>query len=245
MNILLMVQLHMLSWLNQVLTTTVVMFFFYALLALVFLPNISSLFKRRIQDDKAIIKRNMSSSPVNSCFLGILTVPFDTVKGICAVRKATSKVDRLETNLNNIQLDCNTLLGQKAHLAYGWDRNALVSKRLENLMCDELSAARDIFPQASQSTLQQLNTRLIHQSADAAFAKGKSILAWADFKTTSAKVTGRLANGREKVEAAQQQVDLLLNDMSTFDSIVFSISQTITPYKVLLFASKVVNFLFS
>ena len=37
----------MLSWLNQVLTTTVVMFFFYALLSLVFLPNTSSMFKGR------------------------------------------------------------------------------------------------------------------------------------------------------------------------------------------------------
>ena len=42
-----MPQLDMFSWLNQVLTTTVVMFFFYALLALVFLPNTSSLFKGR------------------------------------------------------------------------------------------------------------------------------------------------------------------------------------------------------
>jgi hypothetical protein len=42
-----MPQLDMLSWLNQVLTTTVVMFFFYALLALVFLPNTSSMFKGR------------------------------------------------------------------------------------------------------------------------------------------------------------------------------------------------------
>ena len=42
-----MPQLDMLSWLNQVLTTTVVMFFFYALLSLVFLPNTSSMFKGR------------------------------------------------------------------------------------------------------------------------------------------------------------------------------------------------------
>jgi hypothetical protein len=42
-----MPQLDMLSWLNQVLTTTVVMFFFYALLTLVFLPNTSSMFKGR------------------------------------------------------------------------------------------------------------------------------------------------------------------------------------------------------
>jgi hypothetical protein len=240
-----MPQLDMLSWLNQVLTTTVVMFFFYALLVLVFLPNICSLFKRRIQDDKVTIRRNLSSSPVNSCFLGILTVPFDTVKGICAVRKATCKVERLDIKLNTIQLDCNTLLGQKANLAYGWDRNALASKRLEELMCDQLSAARDTFPQASGSTLRELNRRLIHQSADTAFAEGKSSLAWADFKTTSAKVTGRLANGREKVEVAQQQVDLLLNDMSMWDSIVFSISQSITPKKVLWFAADVVNFLFA
>lgn len=42
-----MPQLDMLSWLNQVLTTTLVMFLFYALLALVFLPNTSSIFKGR------------------------------------------------------------------------------------------------------------------------------------------------------------------------------------------------------
>ena len=42
-----MPQLDMFSWLNQVLTTTIVMFFFYALLSLVFLPNTSSMFKGR------------------------------------------------------------------------------------------------------------------------------------------------------------------------------------------------------
>ena len=42
-----MPQLDMLSWLNQVLTTTIVMFFFYALLSLIFLPNTSSIFKGR------------------------------------------------------------------------------------------------------------------------------------------------------------------------------------------------------
>jgi len=233
----------MLSWLNQILTTTVVMFFLYALLILVFLPNICSLFKRHIQYDKATMKINLSRSPVTSCFLGILTVPFDTINGICAVRKATSKVERLDIKLNSIQLDCNTLLGQKANLAYGWDRNARASKQLENLMCDQLSASRDTFPQASESTLRALNTRLMHRSADTAFAEGKSSLAWADFKTTSAKVTGRLANGQEKVEVAQQKVDLLLNDMSMWDSIVFSIYQSITPKKVLWFALDVVNFL--
>ena len=43
-------------------------------------------------------------------------------------------------------------------------------------MCDELSAARDIFPQASQSTLQQLNSRLIHQNAKTSFTKGEATL---------------------------------------------------------------------
>jgi hypothetical protein len=49
-----MPKLDMLSWLNQVLTTTVVMFFFYALLALVFLSNISSMFKGRTKSNKEL-----------------------------------------------------------------------------------------------------------------------------------------------------------------------------------------------
>ena len=100
-----MPQLDMLSRLNQVLTTTVVMFFFYALLALVFLPNISNLFIRWGKYDNSNIVNSIMSNPLNSCFLFICNVSINPVSGTYVVRKATSRVDRVQARLSRAQLD--------------------------------------------------------------------------------------------------------------------------------------------
>ena len=233
-----MPQLDMFSWLNQVLTTTVVMFFFYALLAFVSLPMISTMFICWGKYDKSIIVNTLPSNPVNSCLLFICNVSINPLSGTYVVNKAAARVDRVQARLSRAQVDSDTLLRQDYLQAYGWESNALEWKRLENLFCDHLSTARNTVPPVSQNVLNTLNRRMMDCSLNGRSAEGYAAAAKKKLEITAQNIPGRLSKLQEQLEGAQGHLELLghLNDMNFFERVVYSISRSPITMKFLSYS---------
>ena len=233
-----MPQLDMFSWLNQVLTTTVVMFFFYALFAFVSLPIISTMFNCWGKYHKSIIVNTLPSNPVNSCLLFICNVSINPLSGTYVVNKAAARVDRVQARLSRAQVDSDTLLRQDYLQAYGWESNALEWKRLENLFCDHLSTARNTVPPVSQNVLNTLNRRMMDCSLNGRSAEGCAAAAKKKLEITAQNIPGRLSKLQEQLEGAQGHLELLghLNDMNFFERVVYSISKSPITMKFLSYS---------
>jgi hypothetical protein len=212
--------------------------FFYALLALVFLPNISNLFIRWGTHDKSNIVNTMSSNPLNSCFLFICNVSINPVSGTYAVRKATSRVDFVQARLSRAQLHSDTLLQQDYLQAHGWHRHALEWARLENSFYDQLSTARNTVPPVSQNVLNTLNRRMMDASINGRTAEGHAAIAKVKLEMTAQNITARLSTVQQQVESAQGHLELLgyLNEMNFFERVVYSISRSPTTMKILSYS---------
>lgn len=235
-------QLDMFFWLNTLFTLTVVTFYCYVYLILIFLPKISSIIVKQLnnlKDHNLVVDKQYAKQ---SCVLFILNVPVNPVNGIYTVKKATNKFSRLSGELHSLELNTNVLLHQHNNNAHSWQRHYLNCKNAENLLCDQLSSMRDTFPPVAPEVIQGLNSRLIRMGIETATASRNADVSRFQFEKAVLQSEKRLTKARKLVESAQEQLDLLnnLNELSFFERIGYCISESPVVKKVLLYAVEVV-----
>lgn len=154
------------------------------------------------------------------------------------MKKAASRVDRVQARLSRAQLDSDTLLRQDYLEAYGWESRALEWNRLENLFCDHLSTARNTVSPVSQNVLNTLNRRMMDCSVNGRTAEGYAAIAKTKLEMTAQNIPARLSTLQHQLESAQGHLELLghLNNMNFLERVVYSISQSPLTMKFLSYS---------